>query len=416
MERGHAYIKEDKVFRIGFRNFPDKQVGEVRTDAPAAIAYFESRFLLIERKVETLEKEVEQAENKGSYLMRLVHLKEHLTDFDAIGDFEGLYVRLEKLEEELRGLIAANRINNLKIKQALVEEAEEFAGSTNWKEDTEKMKDLKSRWIKTGNVDPEYEEELNSRFSAVVDVFFAQKQAHYKAKYRQAQTKLLQLRQILSKAKKTLGQPVDEARKELKLLQDEWKRVGKIPGQPAQVLNKEFQRICNRAFRQSDRRDVDVAKVLQEREQMVEQVEALVRLQTPTEADIERVVALQRKWKQLPYIADEKNKLMTRSFYNAGNLIMERYAIIDMAKRKFPSLAELDREEQLRIKINLAKELLAQDEKELENLQCNIGKAGTGKINKVSDPRVSKQSRKVFAKKRLLNDLQSELRRNKSIY
>src|SRR5690554_1005408 len=116
MERDHAYIKEGKVFRIGFRDFPDKQVGEVRTDASAAFAYFESRFQLIERKVETLEQEVEQAENKGSYLMRLVHLKENLTEFDGIGDFEGLYARLERLEEQLRALIAANRISNLKIK------------------------------------------------------------------------------------------------------------------------------------------------------------------------------------------------------------------------------------------------------------------------------------------------------------
>lgn len=412
MERDQAYIKEGKVFRIGFRGFPDKQVGEVRTDAPAAFAYFESRFQLIERKVETLEREVEQAENKGSYLMRLVHLKESLSTFDGIGDFEALYVRLEQLEKELRALIAANRINNLKIKRAIVEEAEAYAGSTNWKEDTEKMKELKSRWIKTGNVDPAYEEDLNRRFSAVVDVFFAQKQAHYRLKFQQAQSKLPQLRQIIYKAKKTASLPPDEARKVLKSLQDEWKKVGKVPGQPAQALYKEFQRICNRAFRQRDRKEVDVSLVLKERGQMVEEMEALARLHTPTELNISRVATLQRKWKQLPFITDEKNKELTRSFYNAGNLIMERYALIGMAKEKFPFFEDMDWEERLRVKIDLLKELLVQDENELESLQRSKGMDKS----RLSDPKISKQSRKVFAKKRLLNDLQGELRKNKSLY
>ena len=416
MEREHAYIKEGKVFRIGFRDFPDKQIGEVRTDAPAAFAYFESRFQFLEKKVESLETEVEEAENKGSYLMRLVHLKDNLSAFDAIGDFESLYVRLEQLEKELRALIAANRVSNLHIKQAIVEEAEAYAGSTNWKEDTEKMKELKSRWIKTGNVAPAYEEDLNRRFSAIVDVFFAQKQAHYRLKFQQAQSKLPQLRQIIYKAKKTIGLPSDEARKVLKSLQEDWKKVGKVPGQPGQALSKEFQRICNNAFRQRERKEVDVSMVLKERGQMVEEVEGLSRLHTLTKENVDRLTALQRKWKQLPFVTDEKNKVLTRSFYNAGNLVMERYAVIGMAKEKFPFLEDMDREQQLKIKIDLTKELLAQDEKVLESLQSNSGGLEKNQANKFSDPRISKQFRKVFAKKRLLNDLQGELRKNKSIY
>lgn len=416
MERDHAYIKEGKVFRIGFRDFPDKQVGEVRTDAPAAFSYFESRFELIEKKVAAIEREVEQAENKGSYLMRLLHLKENLTEFDGIGDFESLYARLERLEEELKALIAANRISNLKIKQAIVEEAETYAGSTNWKEDTDKMKDLKSRWIKTGNVDPPYEDDLNRRFSAVVDVFFAQKQAHYRIKYQQAQSKLPQLREILYKAKKTISLPPDEARKTLKLLQQEWRNVGKVPGPPAQALNKEFQRVCNRAFRQRERTEVDVTTVLRERGQMVEEMEAIARLHAPTATNMSKVAALQRKWKQIPFITDEKNKMLTRSFYNAGNLAMEKYAIIGKAKERFPLLDDMSQEEQLRVKIDITKEVLAQDEKELESLQKSTGKTIVSGTDKVSDPRISKQSRKVFAKKRLLNDLQGELRKNNSLY
>src|SRR5690606_26921671 len=135
-------------------------------------AYFEERFKMAENKISDLETAVETAENKGSYLMKLIHLKEYLANIDALGDFEALFVRLENLEQMLNELITQTRANNLIIKRDLIKEAEKMRGSSDWKENTEKFKELKAQWIKTGNVEKEHQEEINRQFSEIVDDFF----------------------------------------------------------------------------------------------------------------------------------------------------------------------------------------------------------------------------------------------------
>src|SRR5690606_12308168 len=116
---------------------------------------------------------------------------------------------------KLMELIAESRANNLKIKEALIEEAEVYKGSTNWKDDTDKLKDLKGRWIKTGNVEKEFEEKLSQQFSDIVDDFFKRRQDFYQSKHRMVQNKLAKLKQIIGRARVAAQNPGFEARKEL---------------------------------------------------------------------------------------------------------------------------------------------------------------------------------------------------------
>ncbi len=50
-------------------------------------------------KVASLEKAVEESENKGSYLMKLIHLRENLAKFDALGNYPALFDRLDAVEK-----------------------------------------------------------------------------------------------------------------------------------------------------------------------------------------------------------------------------------------------------------------------------------------------------------------------------
>lgn len=413
----YAYVKEGKVFRKGFRNFPDKQIGEIKINETESIAYFKNRYAMAEKKVEALEKEIEEAENKGSYLMRLVHLKEYLVNFDGIGDFDILYTRLEHLEEQLKALIAVNRANNLILKRKLLEEAEALEGSENWKEDTEKFKDLKGRWIKIGNVEKEYEEAFNHRFSSIVDVFFAKRQAFYKEQHRQVQKKLFQLKQILRNAKKAVHKPSYEARNELRMLQEEWKRVGKVPNKATKALNKEFETICNKAFRQSGsptrgREEGEIAEIVKEKEQMVEKAKKIAAIPAPSAAHIEEIHALQQAWKQKKVIPQEQNKLLAKAFYNACNLTLERHYIINLAQEKYDDFALLSQQEKLKIKIQLTTDLLARDERELKVFQENLEKVNSGAddTNRLVSARFNQQIRKVFTKKKLLQMFEKELK------
>src|SRR5690606_14744008 len=83
----HGYIKDGKVFLKGYLDYPDRQIGEVKRTEQDAIDYFKNRYTIAESKVSQLEQEVETAQNKGSYLTKLLQLRKKLLGFDAIGDF-----------------------------------------------------------------------------------------------------------------------------------------------------------------------------------------------------------------------------------------------------------------------------------------------------------------------------------------
>jgi hypothetical protein len=62
----------------------------------------------------------------------------------------------------LEDIIQKNRERNLEIKKGLIQEAEALKNDTDWKNTAEEFKNLKMRWIKTGPVEKEFEEEIET--------------------------------------------------------------------------------------------------------------------------------------------------------------------------------------------------------------------------------------------------------------
>lgn len=418
IETEYGYVKEGIVYRKSFRNFPDKPIGETKTDEPSSFAYFEERFKMAESKISDLESAVELAENKGSYLMKLIHLKEYLINVDAIGDFEALFLRLEKLEQLLSELISKTRANNLLIKKGLIEEAEKLRGSSNWKEDTDKFKALKAQWITTGNVDKALQEEVNNAFSEIVEDFFTRRQSYYQKKHQIVQGKLTQLKNLLYKAKSAARKPNSEARNELKLLQAEWKKVGKVTGNLARSLYQEFRDVCNAVFKSgyegnsSSARIQDPEKILKEKQEMVQVVQKIADNPDPTAEDLEKIKDMQRLWKQIGQVPRDQSKTITALFYSGCSLINEKYFVNQIAEGKNDDFHQMSEKERLQVKIQIVRELLTRDQNELKIFQENLGMVNTNTNggNKLISSKLSQQERKVRVKKRLLDELFLELK------
>ena len=132
IENEYAYIKDGKVFLKGYMDMPDRQIGEVKRTEEEAFQYFVDRYDIAVSKVQQLEDEIQEAQNKGSYLTKLLQLRKRLLNFDGIGPFEPLLATLDDHEVILRELIADNQANNLAIKETLIEEAKVIAESENW--------------------------------------------------------------------------------------------------------------------------------------------------------------------------------------------------------------------------------------------------------------------------------------------
>jgi hypothetical protein len=83
----YGYAEDGKVYLNGYLNLPTRAIGVVKDSEQASIQYFIKRFELAQQKVDELAKSVQTTTNRGSYLMKLIHLREYLSAFDGLGDF-----------------------------------------------------------------------------------------------------------------------------------------------------------------------------------------------------------------------------------------------------------------------------------------------------------------------------------------
>ena len=174
----YGYIKEENVYLKGYNDKADRQIGVVKESPEASIAYFEDRYQKLVEKVNEVAQAIEESQNKGSYLMKLVHIRESLETYNAIGDYTAIEKRILELEQGIEDYISENRVKNTEIKTALLAEAQTLKDSDDWEEVSEYLKDLKMRWIRTGSVGDE-DEEMSEEFDRCLDVFFERRKAFF---------------------------------------------------------------------------------------------------------------------------------------------------------------------------------------------------------------------------------------------
>ena len=74
----YGYIKDGKVYRKSFLDFPEREIGTVKESEEATIQYFTQKFEAIVSEVEDVKSKVEEHANKGSFLIKVINLKESL--------------------------------------------------------------------------------------------------------------------------------------------------------------------------------------------------------------------------------------------------------------------------------------------------------------------------------------------------
>lgn len=417
-ENKYGEIREGKVYRKAIDGFPEKEIGEVKETEEAAIAYYEQRFAHLEEKISQLEQDVHSTTNKGSYLMKLLHLKEILAGYDALGDFMALQRRLEALEDHIQDVISQNRKRNLEIKTALLAEGEQLKEVTNWKEAGEFAKDLKMRWIKTGSLDPEYQEEYEQKFNALIDDFFSRRNAFFEDRNRMMEERVVRYRELIERAKKIVKE-VDgrEAAEQIKALQAEWKEIGQVPAQTRTSLWEELQRVVKPVFSAARKPKRPTAgrapqrvnpNALKTKKDLLDQINSI---EGYDKASLDRAYKLQDEFKALGFAPGAEGEEVNSSFYQALGMLKEKNFLHNLAQAKSRDFESKDKSEKAKIKLRLLRDLLGRDERELQNFKDNLAHLNTGKnkINKMMEAKLRLQERKVAVKRFLLREIQQEL-------
>ena len=397
---------------------PARQIGLVKESDEASLCYFAQRFALLHTKVDTLLAKMAASENKGSFLMKALHLREQLLSYDGLGDFVELHRRLTEVDETIAVTVAHNREKNLATKLGFIKEAETLSESVEWISAGEKVKDLRQGWLKTGPVDKAQADELEARFQNAIQVFFDRRKAFQsdkKAMSSRVQTRYRDL--ILQAENLKNSDQFETTSRQLKLLQQAWREVnGTLPKKLASELWTRFRAANNHFF---ERLKVHIAaqqvvgspgapasaeELLARKRALAERAEALMNV--PPQEAIHQAKALQAEWKQVGTVRGDESDRIWQRFMVACDKIFELSALeYHLRKRAGGEPPASAPSERARFRATTLRELLKDDHQELETLRDNLDKLSPSAANDAFREMLQTKIRSFERKIRTKNDL-----------
>ncbi len=440
-----GYVKEGKVYRRAFLDNKDLEIGTVRETEEKSIQYFVDRFLGLREKVEELEKSVTDATNKGSFLMKLLHMKDKMAEYKGIGDFEALTKRLDQLESKLQENIAENRVKNLEIKEALLKDAQALSDSQDWEETAEKMKELRLNWVRTGAVVEEKQEELEDAFHNTVNHFFDEKKKYNEKKRRVIGERSKKYKYLISQVRKlTYEEDKDVVLKRIQRIKEDWEGVGEIPERLMKSLESKLastiQNLKNPKRRrrigqhQDNRRDYqnrpnyrdrsnssgrpdyqrnehseeDLKKLLEQKSKLLSLSLELKDL--PLEQSLPLARELQDKWLKSGKSTAPEIRTIYNKFRETIALIFEKNHLQSEIKKKHPVFDGKTKAEQRIIRISALREMIRRDKGEIKLFEDNLNQSGVMENpDRRSQELISKlrgQKFRVKIKEALLNEIE----------
>ncbi|MBP6055973.1 DUF349 domain-containing protein [Aquirufa regiilacus] len=410
----YGFCQDGKVYINAYLNFPQREIGFVRNTEQEALDYFVNRFELAKTKVIQLASEINDVQNKGSYLTKVVQMKAYLAEFDGLGDFQPLFTQLDSLEVFLKDLIQNNQIKNLEIKRALIEDAKLIAGQEDVLQATEDLMELKAKWVKTGPVDKKYQDSLSENFQEVMDHFFLRRRAYFEEKNRQIDEKILTLQGYIDSVHQLRkAEDLDDSIIKVKELQKEWKNVIGLPPKKQSMLWKNFKKANDMFFEKYNRvKGIEykprVDPRIQELTTMTGELELKLHDQPNMTATADLAKAYLVKWKEITAQIKSVDRQMAERFRNVCDKIFEMNYLLRVISYRHPALNEKPRIEQLKIMINQMDYMTKKERGELEDF---IAQAENDRQmeEKPIISKINTQKRKISMKELLLTGFKTEL-------
>jgi hypothetical protein len=409
-----GFCQDGKVYINAYLNFPLREIGFVRNTEEEALTYFVNRFDLAKRKVDQLSSEVETVQNKGSFLTKVVQMKAYLAEFDGLGDFIPLFDELDRMEKYLRDLIQNNQIKNLEIKRALIQDAKNISTEEDISKATDELMEIKSKWVKTGPVDKQFQEELSQEFQVVLDDFFLRRRSFFEEKNRQIDEKILTLQGFIDSVHQLRkAEDLDASVIRVKELQKEWKTVLGLPPKKQSMLWKNFKKANDMFFEKYNRvKGIEykprVDPRVQELTAMTGELELKLSDQVNMSATADLAKAYLVKWKEVSAQVKTIDRSMAERFRNACDKIFEMNYLLRVISYRHANLNEKPRIEQLKIMINQMDYMTKKERGELEDFIAQSERDGQME-EKLIQSKINTQKRKISMKEMLLVGFKTEL-------
>jgi hypothetical protein len=290
----------------------ERVIGSWAAGSPEeAIAFFRRKFESLETEVALIEQRMSTTEIAPAQAQATVQrLLKSVADASALGDLDGLRVRLEALtgavdqrREEVKAAREHARTEAREVKERIVEEAEHIAAeATHWKASGERMAELLEEWKTAPHADRAVEAVLWKRLSAARNGFTKRRKSYFasleaeREGVRTRKEKLVEEAESL--ADSTDWSATSSAYREL---MRQWKEAGRAGRDDEAELWKRFRDAQDKFF--AARSEVFAAKETELRahasvkEQLLAEAQALLPV-TDWRAARSALRGIQERWEQ----------------------------------------------------------------------------------------------------------------------
>ena len=443
-----GYTKEGKVYLKSSLGKPDRLIGDVKASEPEAIEYFVRRFDLIEGDIDAMLESMEKAENKGSYLMQVLHLKESLFTFNAIGPFEDLLVKLENAEAQIMELIDVNRIKNYDLKKQLLEKAKIELEITDVKEAIKGMKEVRFSWMTIGSTSKDVETELEAEFQVLLDKFQIIKDKYTEERTIEIEIRKQKLQILLEIAGKLNTYPpeVEQSYYKMQKLENEWKAVGNIPKiyyGPLFTQFKQIKKTITKYARKGPQhsggggggarggssygpREIIVPRSfpqheaplyenLQRRVDLIDEAKGLLKMDLRQANEVAKDI--QARWKVAGQIPDSFKSEVFNQFNAISDRIFESSYLARVVFTKYPHFRTMSPAEQLESKIESMEDIILKEDMNVKITQAEFDfmspEERVTDENRSRFSRLNTSVRKLKMKHKILMEMKRELDRLK---
>lgn len=157
------------------------------------------------------------------------------------GGFKGFFANKNAFFKKLEG----QREENLKKKEALVQQAEALKDSQEWDKTAEALKKLQSEWRTIGPVPEKFRNSIFAQFKKACDHFFEQKRAKNKEANKEFEENLAKKKAICEAIEKLAEEKSSDVDK-LEVLFDEYQAIGFVPRNAIKAIQNRFNDAVNR--------------------------------------------------------------------------------------------------------------------------------------------------------------------------
>ena len=230
--------------------------------------------------------------------------------------------------------IESKRVENLKLKEVLVEKARLIANhiptkGADWKSNFEELNKLMEEWKTIGQVPKAQNETIWHQFREQFNIFSKNRNEQFKRVNAERKTNIA-LREDLCKRAEELkdNEDLGYATKEFIKLQEEWKNSGPVPESVSQTLWKRFRKTCDEFFNRKQqnfesRKGAEVEN-LEKKKAIIAEMEELQKNDNGDEV-LSKLREVQTRWNEIGFVPLKNKKDIGDKYHELLDIIYKKF-------------------------------------------------------------------------------------------